>query len=144
MINLKHIGIYVEDIEKLCCFYKNSFGMVPVCENLEDTGPLYYELYGNEVKVLITKLITDYGKTTGQGEMLELIQVYNGIESEKNPRNIQDIGISHFSLGVDDIFSAVEKVKSNGGSNYTRIVQIGEKYCCFCKDPEGNVIELIQ
>ena len=144
MVNLKHIGIYVHDINIIESFYKNCFNMVPVCETYDDTGLLYKELFGTESKVKIAKVITDYGKRTGQGEMLELIQLTEGAKSNEIYRRTQDYGISHISLGDDDIEHVVDQVLKNAGKQLTNILSIGPRKCCFCSDPEGNVIEVIE
>lgn len=146
MINIKHTGIYVKDIEKQSRFYKECFSMNVICEDYQDEGPLFDELLGYcNAKVLITKLITEMGKETGTGDMIELIQVLtdDGI-LEKFDRKICDFGMSHVAVGVSDIEKTRYRVLNNGGSIITNIHSIGNKKCCFCKDPEGNGIELIQ
>lgn len=144
MVNLKHIGIYVNDIEKMASFYKTSFGLKTICERQEDTGELYEKLFNADAKVLITKMITEYGVETGQGEMLELIKVTYGPNSKWTERHVQDIGLSHISFGVDDISKTVANICNCGGCIITDIININQKKCCFCKDIEGNVIEIIQ
>lgn len=144
MINLKHIGIYVKNIEAIADFYKNVFGLIAVTENVHDSGELYRQLFGVESKVVITKLITEYGQITGNGEMLEFIYVDEGAICQNVTRKVQDFGLSHISLGVNDINSCYSKVVENGGKIKTDIIQIGQKKCFFCEDIEGNIIELIQ
>ena len=144
MINFKHTGIYVHDIEIISNFYQNCFGLIPVCEKYLDTGYLYEQLFGVDSKVIITKLITEYGKTTGQGEMIEFIQVIEGTKSNFIKRRVHDFGLSHISLGVDDIDKTVSLVKKHSGKQVTDIISIGNRKCCFCSDPESNVIELIE
>ena len=66
MLNIRHTGIYVEDIAKQAEFYKKCFFMTIICENYQDSGPLFDDLLGyKEAKVLITKLITEMGKKNG-------------------------------------------------------------------------------
>ena len=147
MTNIRHTGIYVKNIEKETHFYKECFSMAAICENLSDSGELYEQLLGYEgAKVLITKLISEYGKETGQGDMIELIYV---IPSERTVtksilREIADIGLSHIAIGVENIEETVCRIVTNGGKSITKILQIGSRKCCFCQDPEGNGIELIQ
>jgi catechol 2,3-dioxygenase-like lactoylglutathione lyase family enzyme len=55
MLNIRHTGIYVEDIAKQAEFYKKCFFMTIICENYQDSGPLFDDLLGyKEAKVLIT------------------------------------------------------------------------------------------
>lgn len=146
MTNIKHTGIYVRDIEKESEFYKNCFSMNVICEKYRDEGPLFDDLLGySGAKVMITKLITEMGKKTGMGDMIELIQVLTDDGAlEQFDRGICDIGMSHVAIGVSDIEQTIYKILNNGGNMITKIHNIGNKKCCFCKDPEGNGIELIQ
>lgn len=146
MTNIKHTGIYVRDIEKESEFYKNCFSMNVICEKYQDEGPLFDDLLGySGAKVMITKLITEMGKQTGMGDMIELIQVLTDEEPlEKFDRGICDFGMSHVAIGVSDIEQTISKIENQGGKKATEIHIIGDRQCCFCEDPEGNGIELIQ
>lgn len=143
---IKHIGIYVDDeiVEKN--FYMNVFSMRIICENFEDEGEVYNQLLGEQnVKVSITKLITERGIDTGLGDMIELIKLKSSVSKQnKIDRAICDVGLSHFSIGVDGIEDTVNRILKNGGGKITDIIKIGERKCCFCYDPEGNGIELIE
>lgn len=147
MNNLKHVGIYVHDLEKEKLFYEKVFDFKLICDSYLDGGELYKQLFKyneNDATVLITKMVTEYGSSTGVGEMLELIKVISGCDSKYIVREVYDIGISHISFGVDDINRTVELVIINGGKRITDILQIGNRKCCFCSDPEGNVLEFIE
>ena len=75
MVQLRHAGIYVSDMNKMVKFYTDVFNMHKICENVIQKDSLIEELLGPG-SVLITKLITDYGKITGSGDMLELIYFF--------------------------------------------------------------------
>lgn len=144
MIHIRHIGVYVKDIEAEARFYKKCFSMIPICENYHDEGILFDQLLTYRGgKVIITKLVTTYGKEKGQGDMIELISVL-GKETKEHERDICDIGMSHVAFGVEDIIKTRQMILELGGTSVTEIIQIGERKCSFCKDPEGNGIELIQ
>ena len=127
MLNIRHTGIYVE-------FYKKCFFMTIICENYQDSGPLFDDLLGyKEAKVLITKLITEMGKKNGTGDMLELIYVFpNEDKQRKCKRKICDVGMSHVAFGVSDIETTVQRIQNYGGKKITDIYTIGNKKCCFC------------
>lgn len=148
MQHIKHVGIYVRDLEKEKAFYSSCFGLKVIVDRLEDSGVLYKQLFGctdeEFPKVFITKMITEHGVETGIGEMIELIQVETGTESLDISRKVQDCGLSHISFSTEDISSLVESVKAAEGKQLTDIIGIGSRKCCFCADPEGNVLELIQ
>ena len=149
MISIRHTGIYVKDIEKIEGFYTAVFHMTAICSKQPDSGLLFDELIGEKNVVIETsKLITPYGKDQGQGDMLELVKVDTDLlDVDKNHMGfpIYLPGTAHLAFGVEDIEETVEKIKSMNGTLSTsiRVMQNGNK-CCFCRDPEGNWIELIQ
>lgn len=146
MVYIKHTGIYVKQLERMASFYKNVFDMYVICENCNDSGYMYEQLYNQQgAKVTITKLVTEYGKNTKKGDMLELIYYqYSPKVQKQDNTNIFGCGVMHISFGVDDINKIVQRVIENGGKIETDIITRGERKVCFVVDPEGNWIELIQ
>ena len=149
MIAMRHTGIYVNDILQLETFYKTVFDMVTICSNAPDKNSLLDELLGVVcAEIVTTKLITPYGKQHGQGDMLELVKVTSKLD--KIPQLPLDypifmIGMGHLAFGIDDIYKTVEAIKGEKGVQKTKIHRMNNNnLCCFCRDPEGNWIELIQ
>lgn len=147
MISIRHCGIYVGDIERLTNFYINVFNMHVVCQQELDKGFFVEKLSGeSNAYILVTKLITDKGKMTGSGDMIELIKFVSASSytSVKENKKFTDIGVTHIALECDDLFDISQKVILNGGEiivpPFTR--ENGNELC-FCKDPEGNCLELI-
>lgn len=144
MIYIKHVGIYVNDIETEKQFYKNVFQMEIICDAMCDQNEMLSELFHDGMgKALITKLITPLGGRTGIGEMVELVKVVDSESKGGCHNEIFKPGTAHVCFGVDNIEDAVKSIKKNGGLQKTQIYKFGEKYCSFCTDPEGNWIELI-
>lgn len=146
MINIRHTGIYVDNINETAEFYKNVFGMTAVCENQEDSNALLDELFGVDgAKVITTKLITEYGRNSGTGDMIELVKIVHGPEMKNAHFRLFDNGASHIAIGINDLDSTAKKVVSNGGSMQTKNVKHpnGNRFA-FAKDNEGNWIELIE
>ena len=152
MVYLKHTGIYVENLSLVSGFYKNVFNMSAICENQIDSGELYEQLYGFPGAVVkITKLIAEAGEKNGYGDMLELIEIGKSddnisdfVEKTRYRRYICQIGETHIAIGVDDIEETQRRIKLYGGKMLTDIVKKGNRKCCFCSDPEGNFIEIIE
>ncbi len=145
MTNIRHTGIYVENINKVAEFYKNVFSMTAICENQEDSNLLLDELFDfNNTKIITTKLITEQGRINGSGDMIELIKVINGPVIKNAHFRLFDHGASHIAMGVDDIEDIEKKIIKNGGSMQTKIITHanGNKFA-FAKDNEQNWIELI-
>lgn len=149
MVYLKHTGIYVKNLSAVSDFYKAVFNMSAICENQIDSGELYDQLYGVPGSIVkITKLIAEAGEKNGYGDMLELIEICrsddNIPEPVKKERCIYQIGEAHIAIGVDNIEQIKEKICLYGGQLLTDILIKGERKCCFCRDREGNFIELIE
>ena len=144
MIYTKHVGIYVNDMEREKQLYQNVFQMDVICDAYRDQNEMLCELFQEgKGEALITKLITPLGKETGMGEMLELLHVTGQGNKKEKAGVIYEPGTAHICFGVDDMSQTVERVKSNGGIQKTKIYCLGQKLCTFCMDPEGNWIELI-
>lgn len=149
MIAMRHTGIYVKDIQRLEEFYKAVFKMISICSIESARGRVFDELLRiPDVEIVTSKLVTPYGKMNGQGDMLELVHVTVGAQDiPKLPSNypISMIGMGHVAFGVDNIRETVGLIKEKNGTICTQIYQMANgNYCCFCRDPEGNWIELIQ
>lgn len=145
MIEFKHTGIYVKDINKLASFYSQVFNMKIVSNKSKETNPVIDELLGLKNSVIVTtKLITEKGSFTKSGDMLELIAVPN-INNNSIHDKIFRFGMMHIALKVDDILSSSRKLVEMGGVMRTQIYTFdnGNKFG-FATDPEGNWIEMIQ
>lgn len=149
MIQLRHIGLYVKDIEKMADFYKAVFSMYPVIEKQVQCDGLIEDIFQQQdVEVVITKLITEQGKVSGIDDMLELIEISKlkkkDIECNRE-LPVYAVGKMHLGIGVNDIEVTVKNVIDRGGKSLTVIRKMGNgNKCCFCRDPEGNYLELIE
>lgn len=148
MTNLRHVGIYVSDLNKMTSFYKSTFELHTICENVVQKDELIAELVGeNDSAVKITKLITDRGKETGIGDMLELVEVLGQNEKQDSHGVFDKVcksGCAHICLGVNDIMKVLGRLESNDGTVQSNIKSFPNgNVCCFCTDPEGNWLELI-
>lgn len=142
----KHVGIYVDNLEKESDFYKKTFQMSEVITNNFEQNEMLNDLFkNNNVEILTTKLITPEGKKRGVGDMIELIKVCSFQPSNCYNSHIYQTGTLHFAFGVDDIHNVCNLVLQNGGQLMTDVHKMkNNNMCAFIKDPEGNWIELIQ
>ena len=141
MINLRHTGIYVRDLARMASFYREVFHMHAICENVEQGDALLADLFGAEVR--ITKLITEQGKASSVGDMLELLEVIVPQGREEKTNLPIEAGM-HIAFGVRDMEATRRAIAAHGGACATRVHDMGGgNQCCFCRDPEGNWLELI-
>ena len=147
MYNLKHVGLYVSDLEAETKFYRDVFHMISVCENNVEENFLLDDLFKKEnIKIYTTKIITETGKKNKTGDMIELIKV-GSFTPDKNVENssIWAKGMMHIAIGVSNIENTVKLLLDNGGKMMTKVhVMSNGNKCAFAKDPEGNWIEIIQ
>ena len=113
MVQLRHAGIYVSDMNKMVKFYTDVFNMHKSCENVIQKDSLIEELLGPAKNV--------------------------------EDKFIYDQSVVHICFSVENIKYVVDQLKKSSGKQCTDIHEMsnGNK-CCFCKDPEGNWLELIE
>lgn len=146
MIYIKHIGIYVRNLELMKKFYSLALNMKIIQSDYLDSGSFYDQLLGcSNTKVRIAKLITEKGVETQIGDMLELIEIIDDFSCTNQPFKISSIGTVHIAFGVSNIFESIEAIQALGGEvviSPTR--RENGNWLAFAKDIEGNWLEVIQ
>jgi len=149
MIQLRHAGLYVMDLAVEENFYRNVFDMYVIVEAQVQADELVQDLLGSkEASVRITKLVTEQGRVQGYDDMLELLSV-EGPEGLKSKdvalSDIYKAGCMHLAFGIHDMEKTLDRLQSLGGRLVTKVhVMPNGNRCCFCLDPEGNGLELIE
>ena len=144
MISLRHTGVYVENLTRMADFYREVFQMHTICENVEQEDALIADLFQEScARVKITKLITEQGKASGVGDMIELIELV--VPEGGQGKTPQPLAAGmHLAFGVREMEATCAAVATHGGRCVTRVHDMGNgNLCCFCRDPEGNWLELI-
>lgn len=145
MIQLRHVGIYVCDLKRQTDFYRRVFDMYEICNNIQQRDALICELLSVDEPVRITKLITEKGKITTSGDMVELVEYPYSPYKIPDDYPIFKTGVAHLGFGIDNMAETVSRIKALGGKQKTSIhIMANGNKCCFCQDPEGNWLELIE
>jgi catechol 2,3-dioxygenase-like lactoylglutathione lyase family enzyme len=146
MIQLRHVGIYADDLEKLERFYMETFQMKAIVNHAEQRDDLIRDLFGSkDAGVTVTKLITEYGAKTGADDMVELLKAADSPIDLARKKREKITDAPHLAFGVPDFDAAVERLLKNGGTRETAVYTLsGGNRCCFCRDPEYNWIEVIE
>lgn len=144
MINMRHTGIYVKELTRMTLFYREVFHMHTIGEEVEQADALIEDLFRTPgARVKITKLITEQGKASGTGDMVELLELVVPEKEAQAPLTSIAAGL-HIAFGVRDMEATCAAVVAHGGRLATRVHDMGNgNLCCFCRDPEGNWLELI-
>lgn len=139
-IKLRHIGIVVKDLQDSLKFYQELLGL-PVVKDMLETGPFIEEILGfKSAQVRTVKL-----QTSGNG-IVELLD-YRIPESPASPeKKLHQNGLTHFALTVVHIDSLHKKLTDAGVEFISppRLSPDAKAKVAFCRDPEGNFIELVE
>ena len=130
-----HTGLVVTDLERAKRFYCEVFGF-----------KLWYEFEPPEaLSAKMTQLTPPLGMTnsylTLDGFVLEL--VHYAAPAHRVPfrsRAINEPGLTHFTVSVDDIKATVQKVIEYGGQAL-EATDIGVGI--FIRDPDGQLLEIL-
>ncbi len=132
----RHVGLVVRDIERCVAFYQ-ELGFEVLVDN-QDSAPLISDLLGLDVRSLrVVKL----GRPP-EATCVELLGFDPVIDSSRPPLN--GTGITHFALTVENVDTFYEAHRHSGSFlSEPRVSFDGRFKLVFCRDPEGNVIEVV-
>jgi len=145
-VNIKfvHVNLISHSYKALASFYINVFG----CREEPPVRDLKGEWVDNLTSLNNTHirgihlLLPGYEK---EGPTLEIFQYNETLEDQNKAVNKE--GFGHIAFAVEDVKGSVEKLLKYGGSLVGEIVDayvegVGTINVAYCKDPEGNIIEI--
>jgi len=118
-MRLHHVAVIVSNLDRSALFYEQLLGLER--EPRPDLGfpGLFYGL--------------------GNGQQLHLMQIDDPCDGHLKPEHGgRD---HHFALAVDALDRAVEKLEQ---ADVTYTMSRSGRAALFCRDPDGNAIEIIQ
>ncbi|WP_416400171.1 VOC family protein [Alicycliphilus denitrificans] len=141
MISPLEVGLGVRDLPRMRHFYENALG----CQ------------FVNEVAVPADKArqaaLSDGGYTvvrlqTSYGERIKLLAPVNPPAAAVHSGPILDQpNACYLTFIVDDIDAAIARLQAHGVEFLTGPARVEVRpgtFLSFCRDPEGNVLELVQ
>ena len=140
IVQLRHVGIVVRDLEVSCIFYQKLLGLTSY-QVMDEQGPFIDAILGlNKGRVQTVKL------PVPGGAVIELLYYHNPPNHESGARKINEVGITHFALTVKDIDQEYDRLKKEGVEFHSVPQNSPDGYAkvVFCKDPDGNCIELVE
>ena len=138
---LSHIGICVSDLERSLRFYRDGLGLA-LRSQIEMAGePAATLLQLPDVHLRAVYLERD-------GTRIELLEYPSPgcTAAERTPRPMNQLGLTHLSLRVDDLDATLAEL-ANVGVQIVRPSRIdipGIAAAVFVTDPDGTLIELVQ
>lgn len=138
---VSHFAISVPDLEKARDFYRDMFGFEVWQEESWEAPNEEYDhgvgLKNSAARGCIMIGINCY---------LELWQ-YESPQPQGNPleRGANDYGIRHIAFQVDDVEKEFARLEKLGGIVMNRPARNGiQQLAIYCRDPFGNIIELME
>lgn len=136
---IRHVGIAVSSLNKALHFYKDTLGLKIKREMIE-SGKYIDNLSALKgVRVKTIKMSAD------DGNLIELLY-YEFHPGKPVNRNICSIGYSHIAFTVENLDYEYKRLKEKR-VKFNCAPQIspnGKAKVAFCRDPEGNLIELVE
>jgi lactoylglutathione lyase len=138
-LNFSHLGICVSDIERSVRFYCEGLGFEQVA--VHQVGPEFAALMELDGVELESRMLTRDGVTI---ELLGYLSPSHIGEAERRPMN--QLGLTHLSLRVDDVDQVASVIVSLGGAvvGDTRTKMGDILDFLYCTDPDGIRIELMR
>ncbi len=137
---IRHTGIVVSDLERGLYFYGDLLGL-KVVKRMDETGDYIEKISGlKNIKVTTVKM------TTREGSLVELLYYHSHPREVASRKNICEIGISHVAFTVENLEAEYQRL-SKAGIQFNSSPQVspdGYAKVTFCRDPEGNLIELVE
>jgi catechol 2,3-dioxygenase-like lactoylglutathione lyase family enzyme len=134
MVRFSHVGQCVRDLASARAFYTDALGFEEVLE-LDVSG---------EQSAKLLRLPGTVGLRTvylrRDGFVLELLGFTEPEPLPARARPMTEPGLTHVSIGVDDLDAACAAVLAHGGSVFE---ESRLPTAVFVADPEGQVIELL-
>lgn len=137
---VRHVGITVKDLKKALKFYNHLLGLKLV-KKMDESGAFISRISGlRNIKVTTVKLAAD------DNSLVELLLYYSHPAKKLGKSKIYDVGISHFAFTVEDVDKTYKRLL-RAGVRFNSPPQVspdGYAKVGFCRDFEGNLIELVQ
>lgn len=140
ILNTRHTGMVVRDLERSIAFY-TSLGLM-VWKRETETGTYIDTVVG------IKDVIVEWAKLVApDGSVIELLQYHSHPDQtpfSKAPSN--KLGCSHISFTVLNVDAALITIQEMGGSilNLPSASPSGIVKVAYAYDPDGILIELVQ
>jgi len=140
-LRFSHLGICVSQLERSLAFYRDALGFAVESELSVEGEPSETLLRLAPVALRAVYLVRD-------GLRIELLHYQRpGHAGDGSPRAMNQLGLTHLSLKVDDLDAALAALEAKGARvlRDTRIDNPSLRArAAFATDPDGTLIELVQ
>ncbi len=137
VLNIRHTGLVVKDLEESLKFYLNLGFCISICAQ-EDSTFISKISAKTGIELKTVKL------TSPNNDMIELLDYgKDGISKEQS---MFEHGIAHIAFTVNDVWSLYRELIQNGIEFNSRPENSvdGKAIVVFCLAPEGTFIEFVE
>lgn len=143
ILSLRHAGLVVRDLPRSIDFYTRILGLKTPVVALERGPFLEHVLACQGVTVTTAKFQSVQG-----GCMLELLCFADPAATPSRPEEypFYRLGPTHVAFTVSGLDALLAEVDRAGGSRLSdaALSVDGKVRVAFCRDPEGNLLELVE
>lgn len=136
-----HVGICVRDLPRSVRFYRDGLGF-------EEAGGLEIEGEPTATMLGLPELVLHAVYLERDGFRIELLHYPKpGTVGSAEARPMNQPGLTHFAIRVDDLEQAIARVQKFGGTvlTETRIHNPDfDSHLLYATDPDGTRLELVQ
>jgi lactoylglutathione lyase len=140
ILNTRHVGIVVQDMEKCLHFWKDIIGL-EVAIDFWETGEFIDTVqHLSGVNLHMIKL------RAPDGSMIELLKDEAHPTPPPERNQLCDRGIRHIAFSVAHVEAAWQRLHAYGCEVLSQPVTSpdGKARLFFARDPEGNLMEIVQ
>jgi len=140
LTEMRHVGIVVTDMDRMVAFYRDFLGF-SVAVDTSEQGEFIDTVQGlSGVNVRMVKL------GLPDGSLVELLSDAGHPLDEVPRRSLCDGGIVHVAFTVGDVEDVYKRFCENDLETLSSPVTSpdGKARLFFGRDPEGNLLELVQ
>ena len=140
---LDHIAVTVSDTQRALDFYVGKLGLKQVEQHALEGDKMDKALGLQGSRAQSTRLIAEGTPNL----LIDLLECFEPPMAPQQPP-MGAVGSCHFALVVDDLPGAVQELEAKGvefvSGPVTFEITTGSVSVCFCLDPDGNHVELME
>ena len=140
IVGLHHTAISTPDLDRLIAFYHDLFGFeVEFDFSWDETNENFKKTHAaDETRGRVAML-------RREGACIEAFEYAKPVPARmSSPPGNADHGLAHFAMQVTEIEQEFERLKAAGMPFLSDPIPQGNVKCCYGRDPDGNLIELIE
>jgi catechol 2,3-dioxygenase-like lactoylglutathione lyase family enzyme len=140
LVGIHHTALSTPDLDRLVRWYRDRFGFeVSFVFDFDESNENFQRTHAErETRGRVAMLERD-------GSRLEIFEYARPVPRPADParRNVEH-GICHFSFEVKEIEAEYARLRAEGVRFQSEPVPQSNIKCCYLRDPDGNIIELIE